>query len=44
MFLDRYSITATPVVASEGTAFTQKLKGKKDSTGNSDSRKKDFDN
>ena len=43
MFLDRYSKTTTPVVASEGTAFTQKSKGKKDSKGNNDSKKKDFD-
>jgi hypothetical protein len=38
MFLDRYSKTATPVAASEGTAFTQRSRGKKDTKG-----KKEFD-
>jgi hypothetical protein len=33
MFLDHYSKTATPVAASEGTAFTQKSKGDKDTKG-----------
>ena len=33
----------TPVVTSEGTAFTQKSKGKKYIKWNGDSKKKDFD-
>jgi hypothetical protein len=32
----------TPVVASEGTAFTQKSKGKKDTKGNGDTKKKEL--
>ena len=38
MFLHWYRKTATPVAASEGTAFTQRSRGKKDTKG-----KKEFD-
>jgi hypothetical protein len=45
MFLDRYSKSVKPVAASEGTAFTQKSKGKKASKSarKKDAKKQDYD-
>ena len=45
MFLDRYSKSVTPVAASEGTAFTQKSKGKKvsKSANKKDAKNQDYD-
>ena len=45
MFLDRCSKSVTPVAESEGTAFTQNSKGKKDSKSASekDAKKQDYD-